>query len=47
MTSLICENEPRREAVRRERELCGLDYLEVGPTQRTLTVHLLGKAPRG
>lgn len=47
MTSLICENEPRREAVRRERELCGLDYFEVGPTQRTLTVHLLGKAPRG
>jgi hypothetical protein len=47
MTSLICESEPRREAVRSNRKLCGLDYLEVGPTRRTLTVHLLGKAPRG
>jgi hypothetical protein len=47
MISLICESEPRREAVRSDRKLCGLDYLEVGPTQRTLTVHLLGKAPRG
>jgi len=47
MTSLICENETRREAVRSNRKLCGLDYLEVGPTQRTLSVHLLGKAPRG
>lgn len=53
MTSLICESEPRREAVRSDRKLCGLDYLDVGPTQptltteSTLTVHLLGKAPRG
>jgi hypothetical protein len=59
MTSLICENEYRREAVRSDRKLCGLDYLEVRAPQATLTsnrplttectliVHLLGKAPRG
>lgn len=45
MTDLICQNERRREAVRRHAQLYGLDYLEVGADQRTLTVHFLGKAP--
>ena len=47
MNSLICDNERRRESVRQHEKLCGLDYLEVGADQQTLTVHLLGKAPRG
>ena len=47
MTSLICDNERRRESVRQHEKLRGLDYLEVGPNQRTLTVHFLGKAPHG
>ena len=45
MTELICQNEQRRESVRRHRQLNGLDYLEVGADQRTLTVFFLGKAP--
>lgn len=47
MTSLICDNEHRRELVRQHNKLCGLDYLEVSANQRTLTVHFLGKAPHG
>jgi hypothetical protein len=47
MSSLICDNERRRETVRQHTKLCGLDYLEVGANQRTLTVYFLGKAPRG
>ncbi len=45
MSKLICQNEQRREAVRRKPLLHGLDYLTVGEDQRTLTVHFLGKAP--
>ena len=47
MTDLICQNEQRREAVRRKPRLYGLDYLMVSEDQRTLTVHFLGKAPPG
>lgn len=47
MTDLICQNERRREAVRRKPRLYGLDYLSVGDDQRTLTARFLGKAPRG
>src|SRR5581483_239405 len=45
MTSLTCQNERRREAVRRHERLSGLDFLEVGADQRKLTVHFLGRAP--
>jgi hypothetical protein len=47
MTDLICQNERRREAVRRKAGLYGLDYLNVGDDQRTLTARFLGKAPQG
>ncbi len=42
---LICRKEERREAVRENSRLNGLDYLEVGEDRRELTVHFLGKAP--
>ena len=45
MNTLICLSEQRREAVRQHSRLNGLDYLEVRPDQRTLTVYFLGKAP--
>lgn len=54
MTNLICRNETRREEVRCNRELNGLDYLEVGvlennvpdlTSQTELRVYFLGKAP--
>lgn len=45
MSTLICRSEQRREAVRQHPRLNGLDYLEVGSDQRTLTVYFLGKAP--
>ena len=45
MSTLICKSEQRREAVRQHAQLNGLDYLEVGSDQRTLTVYFLGKAP--
>src|SRR5574337_737087 len=45
MNALICRDELRREAVRQRQDLNGLDYLEVGADQRTLTVYFLGKAP--
>ncbi len=53
MNELICRNEQRREQVRRQRQLNGLDYLEVGEPgrdepslagQRILRVVFLGKA---
>ncbi len=44
MTELICRDE-RRRALARERDLNGLDYLEVDADQRTLTVYFLLKAP--
>ena len=45
MTNLICNNDIRREDVRRDHQLNGLDYLEVDPDQLTLSVYFLGKAP--
>lgn len=45
MTTLICRNVRRREQLRQHPQLNGLDYLEVGADQRTLTVFFLGKAP--
>jgi hypothetical protein len=45
MTNLICHNPIRREDVRRDFQLNGLDYLEVDPDQLTLSVYFLGKAP--
>jgi hypothetical protein len=43
---MICKDEQRRYEVRASESWNGLDYLEVGPDQRTLTVFFLGKAPR-
>ncbi len=45
MTPMICKNERRREKVRQQQQLNGLDFLEVGADQLILTVHFLGKAP--
>lgn len=45
MTNLICNNDIRREDVRRNHQLNGLDYLEVGQDRLTLSVYFLGKAP--
>ncbi len=47
MTQLICRSEKRREEVRQKPRYFGLDDLQVGDDQRTLTVHFLGKAPQG
>jgi predicted phage baseplate assembly protein len=45
-TTLICENEQRRHEVRQQREdWNGLDYLEVGDDQLTLTLYFINKAP--
>lgn len=44
-TTTICQNKARREAVRARPELNGLDYVEVGDDQLTLTAYFLGKAP--
>ncbi len=46
MTAMTCGDERRRDAVRAAKTWNGLDYLEVGPDQRSLTVFFLGKAPR-
>ena len=46
MNELLCRDLDRREAVRLDRRLNGLDYLEVGPDQLTLEVYFLGKAPK-
>jgi hypothetical protein len=51
MDSAICRQDRRRDAVRRwtnpqgQREVNGLDYLEVDDDQVTLTVYFLGKLP--
>ena len=45
MSTLICQNDQRREQVRAKPKLNGLDYLEVSDDQKTLTVYFLGKAP--
>lgn len=45
MNELLCQDPTRREAVRLNRRLYGLDALEVGEDQLTLTVYFLGKAP--
>ncbi len=45
MTELICIDEQRRESVRVNHRLNGLDYVEVGEDRHTLTVFFLGKAP--
>lgn len=45
MSTLICQNDQRREQVRAKPKLNGLDYLEVSNDQTTLTVYFLGKAP--
>jgi hypothetical protein len=42
--TLTCKTERRRHEVRRQQHN-GLDYLEVGDDQRTLTVYFLGVAP--
>jgi hypothetical protein len=54
-STLICKDEQRRKAIRKENKerreaertdyLNGLDYLEVGDDPRKLTVYFLGKAP--
>ncbi len=44
-TSLACRQQLRREDVRNAQGRYGLDYLEVSPDQRTLTVTFLGHAP--
>src|SRR5262249_48746261 len=41
-----CQDESRRKRVRHEKDLNGLDYVEVlGDEQTTLHVHFLGRAP--
>src|SRR5574338_64322 len=45
MKTLVCRDERRREVVRQDKALNGLDYLEVGRDRVTLTVYFLGKAP--
>jgi len=46
MNELLCQDPARREAVRRDRRLYGLDHLEVSEDFITLTIYFLGKAPR-
>lgn len=43
--SEICETENRREQIRTKGNWNGLDYIEVGENQRSLTVYFLRKAP--
>ncbi len=43
--SLCCQQDDRRDAVRRARGRNGLDYLEVSPDQLTLRLFFLGKLP--
>ena len=45
MTELICIDEHRRDSVRNDHRLNGLDYVEVGEDRHILTVFFLGKAP--
>jgi hypothetical protein len=44
-TSAICNDNERRDTVRHKAGMNGLDYLDVGADQLTLTVFFLGKAP--
>jgi len=43
--SLCCQQDDRRDAVRRAKGLNGLDYIEVSNDQLTLTAFFLGKLP--
>jgi hypothetical protein len=43
--TLTCRDEQRRDEVRRNKKLNGMDYLEVSDKQCTLTVYFLDKAP--
>ncbi|MEO7911573.1 MAG: putative baseplate assembly protein [Roseiflexaceae bacterium] len=43
--SANCNDDERRDAVRHKPSMNGLDYLDVGSDQLTLTVFFLGKAP--
>ena len=43
--SLCCQQDDRRDAVRRAKTLNGLDYVEVSDDQLTLTAFFLGKLP--
>ncbi|HJV61270.1 MAG TPA: hypothetical protein VJ743_10025, partial [Albitalea sp.] len=44
---LICQTDPRRDAVRRAHGRNGIDYVELGDGDpRTLYVYFLGKLPR-
>ena len=43
--SLCCHQDDRRDAVRRAKELNGLDYVEVSNDQLTVTAFFLGKLP--
>src|SRR5687767_424738 len=43
--SLCCQQDDRRDAVRRKKDWNGLDYIEVDDTQLTLRVYFLGKLP--
>lgn len=45
MKSLICSKEKRRDEVRKQPELYGLDYVEVESDRYTLSIYFLGKAP--
>jgi len=42
----LCKDDARRDAVRERQEPGGLDYVEVGDDQLTLTAYFLGKAPQ-
>ncbi|HTG33543.1 MAG TPA: putative baseplate assembly protein [Thermoanaerobaculia bacterium] len=44
---LICNDERRRHDVRKAKDWNGLDYLEVGEDQQTVTLYFLDKAPTG
>lgn len=43
--SICCNHEERRDAVRALEGWNGIDYVEVSPDQRSLTVYFLGKLP--
>src|SRR5215203_2173877 len=45
MTALTCRDERRRHEVRASKDWNGLDYLEVGPKQKSLRIFFLKKAP--
>lgn len=51
MEAPICRDDARRDAIRRhtdeqgQQQFNGLDYLEVGPDEKILTVYFLGKLP--